>query len=286
MALMAQRIIEAKIDLNFSDTHAVSVILDAQRLISGGFSPNHLCASRSDVDQAIETASQSARIYRFDASIVGHITDLVRSDECLDAALAQSRLPFDVVFYEWSEEDLEWGALTRVVEDVEECLVFFAQKGDAPKPALVFKRHRGSRQRYIETFECCPFGATFDEREHLLQWISGRPVLLTSLLNIHGFVETSENQWPDKLQAARRKRGKLPLLSYNNVTLRVPKTKNGSSDPKSIAEFGIRYHERSGHFKAPARKCGQKQIVWVASYWAGNRDRGVVLKTRNVRPDK
>jgi ribosomal protein L21E len=85
------------------------------------------------------------------------------------------------------------------------------------------------------------------------------------------------------LQKARAKRGRRPLLSYNQVTLRLPKRDRATGPSLHKGAPGKRYHERSGHLKFPARGDGKRLPVWVESYWAGDKSLGLVLKTRHVK---
>ena len=95
-------------------------------------------------------------------------------------------------------------------------------------------------------------------------------------LNAQG-IEREYIQPPEKLNKARAKKGKTPLVSYTTVKIAPYRAPLGHSGPRD--EFtSPRYHFRRGHIRRFAN--GQK--TWVRDCYVGKKEDGEVKHTYEV----
>ena len=95
-------------------------------------------------------------------------------------------------------------------------------------------------------------------------------------LNAQG-IEREYIQPPEKLNKARAKKGKTPLVSYTTVKIAPYRAPLGHSGPRD--EFtSPRYHFRRGHIRRFAN--GQK--TWVTQCYVGQKEDGEVKHTYEI----
>lgn len=81
---------------------------------------------------------------------------------------------------------------------------------------------------------------------------------------------------PKKLQEARSKKGKLPLLEYRVLKLNIPETIKAEGieyDLTSKPHASPRFHLRRGHIRRHPKK-----LIWVSPCTVGNKKLGEVVK--------
>lgn len=76
------------------------------------------------------------------------------------------------------------------------------------------------------------------------------------------------------LNAARRKRGKLPLLSHSKVTISISREERERAMAAGVTGEALRQHIVRGHFKV--RKTG---VYWWRPFVRGNAEAGAVVRS-------
>lgn len=120
------------------------------------------------------------------------------------------------------------------------------------------------------------------EAEHIAQTRSaGRfLVCVLALINTPRVSRLIPHPIDKKLNLARVKRGKIPLLSWSDVTIRP----DVGWVPQAVHEEGATGEKRRHHVRTFMRlKMGKVEIV--KPHWRGNRDKGYVLHRHVVRMD-
>lgn len=103
-------------------------------------------------------------------------------------------------------------------------------------------------------------------------------------------VKLIENKVPEKLQKARIRRKKLPLVTH--YTIEISPVKKILSEKGNIKKTGIKQalHICRGHFKDYRDGQGlfgkYKGLYWWESQVRGNKNEGVVIKDYKVNPPK
>lgn len=92
-------------------------------------------------------------------------------------------------------------------------------------------------------------------------------------------ITSSEHIPPDKLQKARKKRGKLPLFSYRTLHIDLDRNASKSAGTGSGSHASPRLHLRRGH----ARQLSPGKYCWVRACVVGNKDAGIVHKEYKVK---
>jgi hypothetical protein len=97
------------------------------------------------------------------------------------------------------------------------------------------------------------------------------------ILNTKNVVETEDHVWADRLQRARVKSGKAPLLEHTKISIRLSRALAERAGGTAGTGSGMRWHLQRGHFK---RIRGQ-----LSPHWRGNPELGLVgQQTRILRP--
>lgn len=110
---------------------------------------------------------------------------------------------------------------------------------------------------------------------------------LLFLLNTPRVSETKTHVISARLQRARLRRRKLPLLEFKRVkvllgapTIRYPK---GASIPgETREERHRRLHQVTGHFRHYLQGRDKPHVAWVPPHWRGDAQLGVVMHDRRV----
>jgi hypothetical protein len=110
------------------------------------------------------------------------------------------------------------------------------------------------------------------------------------LLTVPRACELREARPSTKLQKARARAGKLPLVEVKRVVLRIgrgaPRYAR-STDPSdalgSDARDGRRLHAVMGHMRTYEKGRSAPLVTWVPEHWRGDAELGVVLHEREVR---
>lgn len=91
-----------------------------------------------------------------------------------------------------------------------------------------------------------------------------------------------------RLQRARIRRGKLPLVEVRRVHLAigVGRPRYGSrSEPTVVGSEGIhhRYHSVISHLRVYHQGTERQRVAVVPKHWRGNKELGIILKEHDVR---
>ena len=106
---------------------------------------------------------------------------------------------------------------------------------------------------------------------------------LVSALNTPRVVTKTAVTHQPPLQKARLRRGKHPLLSFNQVQIHLPKVSQHSGDTmRPERGGGVRFHGVLGHLRRIERPYGP-DVTWVSPHFRGDPRLGVVVKERAVR---
>jgi hypothetical protein len=98
-----------------------------------------------------------------------------------------------------------------------------------------------------------------------------------ALINTPRLSQRTLNEPNAKLQSAREKKGKPPLLSWHEITLTVDRGELGHGEP--LTETGEKaFHHVRSHLRL---KRGKVEIV--RPHWRGNPEKGVILHRHVVR---
>ncbi len=100
-------------------------------------------------------------------------------------------------------------------------------------------------------------------------------------------VSVEEIEHGPKLQRARAKRGKLPLLEYRRVQIKIgtiAKRSNASASrvDSDDAAGRRRYHRVLGHFRVYGRETPDPHALWIEPYFRGDPSLGIVLHERTL----
>jgi hypothetical protein len=103
-------------------------------------------------------------------------------------------------------------------------------------------------------------------------------VCVLALINTPRVSQVIHHPIADKLNRSRLKRGKVPLMSWSDVTIRP----DIGWMPKSVHEEGVTGERRRHHVRTFMRlKMGKVEIV--KPHWRGNREKGYVQHRHVVR---
>lgn len=92
------------------------------------------------------------------------------------------------------------------------------------------------------------------------------PMLATLILmNSKNCVETTKTEPPPKLNKARLKRGKAPLVSFSTVHINLSRTRQRAGGARGMSEAEMAKHKVRGHFKV--RRTG---VFWWNDYERGD----------------
>jgi hypothetical protein len=110
---------------------------------------------------------------------------------------------------------------------------------------------------------------------------------LLFLLNTPRVSETKTHPISARLQRARLRRRKLPLLEFKRVkvllgapTIRYPKGTNIPGETRE--ERHRRLHQVTGHFRHYLQGRDKPHVAWVPSHWRGDAQLGVVMHDRRI----
>lgn len=100
---------------------------------------------------------------------------------------------------------------------------------------------------------------------------------------IRGATHTKHIKTREWRIAAKRGRLRNPaVLSYNRVSLQIPHDNRGEIVSRVGHGSGVRFHDVRGHWKQVTLRDDEKILRWIAAYWRGDVNLGVVAKERAV----
>jgi hypothetical protein len=110
------------------------------------------------------------------------------------------------------------------------------------------------------------------------------------LLNVPRVSEVRESVASAKLQKARARRGKMPLLELKHVKLMIGRggvryTNRGDlarRPGESVEEHRKRLHQVIGHFRTYVKNREAPRVSWVPPHWRGDATKGIVLHERTI----
>jgi len=110
------------------------------------------------------------------------------------------------------------------------------------------------------------------------------------VLSIPKVCEIKKTVHSHKLQKARARRGKRPLIEFKQVTIMIDKPRiKYEPNSNSTLSVGDRfrespaYHAVEGHFRTYHREQTDEFIRWVPKFWRGDIQKGIILKERHIK---
>jgi len=225
------------------------------------------------------------------------VAELAQHDARALTAMPCVRLPFVCMWIEWSRGGVHYGVLARELNDhttlflhmmtirpgqINEHGCLFLYLDDKGQPKGLW--HPEDLQRILE--DCAPAlrrlaNCATEEGQEMAR-IASLTICLMHCKN----VSAVEQVPPAKLQKARQRRGKRPLVRYHVLNIqpmaKVLRREGGLGSGTGLAQA---LHICRGHFK-DFRQSGLfgrvKGIFWWDQHARGERDKGVVVKDYNI----
>lgn len=228
-----------------------------------------------------EAATKAAR-FVVSAEVVDSASSIVSDDASLAIAqfIATPPTPRGWV---------EFKVLGRVIgiwwDSVDDGRIHFVLFTDGNKQPIFVLENRSISIRSVEQRSAWRVNALFDNDSFEL--LAGQVVRILicifAFMNVRRAVTAMPAVASDKLQAARLRRHRLPLLSFNVVKHSLPKNEIQRDEVQCSHGPGVRRHRVIGHLRKLS--CGRIEPVWiwVASHWRGDAELGVVLREHHVQ---
>ncbi|WP_174514063.1 hypothetical protein [Methylocella tundrae] len=225
-------------------------------------------------------AETKAQLFVFDDAVIESAASILEDYESIDIAKRYARLPASMCWFEWNEDGIRVGALLTDVDDGISFVLFSKNERYGAIPVLCgeYAFHHGKYKYNV--LHCKNINSKANEGYAV--YISSKIFAICAFLNIPGAVHSANFRWGDKLQKSRRKRGKAPLLSFNEVKLALPKNSASRKDVTCDMGRGVRWHHVIGYLRISRHGDPEAHYTWVPSVWRGDKSSGVVLKSRNV----
>jgi hypothetical protein len=230
------------------------------------------------------------------------------------------RLPLDFFWMEWPDTsevaqgftgrqgvlvDATMVGQTEGIRDVfdPECPILiyhWASRGDEPMPLSVvnlpaYPLIPGRQYFHIPNWTLVqelnpPFVDAKAESERMMDELQWRWEAALFLLCTPRVSELRDVTFAGKLQKARQRRNKPPLLEYKQVSLTVgvgtptyARSSTGLGNGGDPEVYHKRLHQVMGHFRTYTKDRETPHIAWVPPHWRGDPELGVVLHHRNVK---
>jgi hypothetical protein len=106
--------------------------------------------------------------------------------------------------------------------------------------------------------------------------------------------EVRQSEYSPRMQRKREKQGKLPLVEYKRMYLKVgvgkPRYVKHANDPSELTPgeptgTHRRLHSVIGHFRTYTKGRDRPYATFVPQHWRGDPELGVLLRERRVRKD-
>lgn len=277
MTTLAQRLVETRV--------GIYPVLDAARqhlecpFESNHSHPPHAALAAAYAADAMGTA---AARFVFDGPLCRSAHTMIRDMDTLDIVERTARLPAPIVWLEWRFEGYEAGALIEDIQDqgLWKVSIFLAAPAATAAvsvlPLLVTHYFVGGNGGTVDTsgsFD--PSYVTDRHAAHMIRMV----LCLLAILNVPRAATTKQVIFRDGLQKKRRRHGKLPLLSFNQVTIRYPRQDLRHSGTARYKDGpGVRRHRVIGHFRIGRNGDAAPVFIWVTSYERGDARLGVVMR--------
>jgi len=233
-------------------------------------------------------ARQAAARFSFDQNVVQSSFNIIEDNVSFEIAGRIAKPPVPCGWFEWSFEGkrlgLWWQSLDAGFMSV--CFFVCFACGEDPILLAALPHYQFGTTGLKISFSDL-VDAAFDSKEDLIEVISSNYLRFfmaaCALLNLHRAVEIKGYEPPAKLRKARLRRGRLPLLSFNRVSLKLPKPER-SRGPSRVGNdsHGIRLHQVIGHLRLLTAGRVEPVFVWVEAHWRGNAGNGIVLRSRDI----
>jgi hypothetical protein len=218
----------------------------------------------------------------------------------------QARMPVDIAWMEWKISDTitEDGTPCHVGVMIDTTLdiaphrtggfkthgmmtLYFAEKDRPAKLVMVMfiTENIGSPTLgYTVPYQMKAYdGETEDDRQNLAALFMRDIMSLLFLITTPRTTEIVRQEWSSKLQKARRRRGKSPLLEYRKVTLVVGSPRRIIVGDQHTGPSGPRrLHQVVGHWRKYLQGRNEPHITWVPQHWRGDAKLGIVVHDRSV----
>jgi len=280
MAILADKLLAAKRTGN-ATMDKLSAL--ARISLKRPFGPqNHVAAPHITTAPIIaEDAKAFAERFVFDETIIASTASILKDDESISVAKQHARLPAPVCWFEWSDEGDTLGVLLTEVDREVSFTLFMENQHYGVIPVMTGSLPWPSGEPYRYNILHCK-DICGENNEGYAIYISSTLFAFCALLNISGCTHSKRFDWGDKFQRARKRRGKFPLLSFNQVTVALPKVTERKQDVKCDEGHGVRRHRVVGYLRISRHGDPEGHFIWVASHWRGDAALGLVLKQRNV----
>ncbi|PJK29948.1 hypothetical protein [Minwuia thermotolerans] len=278
MSTLAQRIVECRLD-EYEALRAKKIEAARSRLLPLWEGNHVVTAHRSLSEIVARDAEQAAARFVLDDSIARALSQLLHDDESVDAALRHAHAPSPSTWIETGKRsgDGAFGVLLEASGTFRE--VNFTAFEDGPDGSIEvglvgvmdFSRIEDGQIQLIDFKD-----------EELATQTTGFIIATCAFLSIPGAVERTGWHYSPAQQKKRMKARRPPLLSFNKVTLRLPR-KSGTSRGASCDAAGpVRRHQVMGHHRVLDRNTRSERLTWVIPHWRGDAAAGVVLKERTI----
>lgn len=277
MAILAQKIIELE-SISWQHPYAERCFKRAQSLLIGTPDKNHIHMTKIESINAAANAISSAQVFTFSRDILESCKIMAASKKNFDHARSIAKLPANPCFFEISLQNGSIvGALLTECDGVIDICAF---QYDLSELAFLFHASMDPRQEQAEIH----FGLNWTKKsQDLANLLSVRIFLILAMMNVPRCVIAREFIIPERIQQKRIRRRLPRLLSYNHVSLNLPKT-SLSRRRTVIMESGSprRFHHVCGYLRISRHGDPEAYFIWVKDAWRGEASAGVVHKTREV----
>ena len=280
-----------------ADEIAKNAFLEVRSCISQNFSPNHMSVAHPSLSVTIASETmQAAQRFTVDGIDCNDLTALGTAflAEAIPLSLPATRcwieFPITSEFADFESLRAKVGVYIKADSATSQSWnvhVFSdLSEKDLCCPILSgYIKRTGSL-----TFDFHASWSLFDEMNgHSRDWSNGHlaetagpAIQLLAALNVPRSVLRESVVWQPAIQKARLKRGKHPLLSFNQVKLKLPKTgMQRSSTMQSRLGIGVRFHGVLGHLRRVEKPSGP-ELSWIRPYFRGDARLGIVVKDRKI----
>jgi hypothetical protein len=197
-------------------------------------------------------------------------------------------VPADIVF-DWSENPAPIPSSLPPITEAEFLAMF---EGEDPENVLAAEAEEINdfRRRHGGVFDISPYEERMDDAS-AARWRQSvadhqgvmlrivRAVLL--LMNSRDNVATAPHIPSEKLQKARARSDKAPVLGYTNVSISLARQREmRAAGVSAIDHAGMRLHMVRRHM----RLLPKGTLTWVRAHPRGNAGIGTVEQTRTIKP--
>ncbi len=289
------------------DPNAARLLLHVRDVLETPWDGNHVPLPHASLGVIYaEEATGKAVRFSFDDDVFASAWTCVQDAESMAVARKFARPPVDLGWYEWRTPNAVFGALIeRSGPDGLFNIAVFYRNGETVVLGFVVPKFDFSRalegrgqltdlgggvvEYAAEKFYTAADVAQLKLNKNPKEIGAATSVIVCQTLlafiafmNLHRAVYVELWRPPEKFQRARIRRGKIPILSRNVVSLNLPKTELTRGEIARHRESGVRRHQVIGHIRELRHGRIEPIYIWVDSFWRGDARLGVVLRDRKI----